>query len=165
MAEGGGRNSLQQILAAYHVPGGDVGVHGLTGNYDQIRAVTDALGFRYSYNPTTHLINHPAGMMFLDKNGVIRGYMYGAEYPTEVIEKNIQAATQQVEGVKPEVILLGCVMIDPVTGKRTLVIKNIMIVLGCTTALILFGSIFHMSRKYKVPPIPDQRAGGQITGV
>ena len=154
----------EQILAAYHVPGGEIGVHGLTGSYDQIRAVTDALGFRYSYNPTTHLINHPAGMMFLDKTGVIRGYMYGAEYPTAVIEKNLLAASQGVQGVKPDVILLGCIMIDPVTGKRTLVIKNIMIVLGCSTALILFGSIFYMSKKYKVPT-GDPRIGGQITGV
>ena len=155
----------QQILAAYHVPGGDVGVHGLTGSYDQIRAVTDALGFRYSYNPTTHLINHPAGMMFLDKTGVIRGYMYGAEYPTEVIEKNLQAAAREVQGVKPEVILLGCVMIDPVTHKRTFVIENIMKVIGSATALLVFGSILYMTKKYKLPPAPGQTTGGQITGL
>jgi protein SCO1/2 len=144
-----GKKSL--ILSAYKVPNGDAGVHGLVGDLDNIHKVTDAIGFRYTYNPATELINHPAGLIFLDKNGVVRGYMYGAEYPTVVLASNLKAASKQVQGQKPEVILLGCVMIDPVTGKRTIVIENLMIVLGCLTALILFGSILYMTVKYKTP--------------
>ena len=154
------------VLAAYHVPGGDSGVHGLVGSLDQIHKVTEAIGFRYSYDPKTQLINHPAGMIFLDKNGVVRGYMYGAEYPTVVLANNLKAATSKVEGMKPEIILLGCVMVNPQTGQRTIIIENLMKVIGSMTALVLFGSIFHMSRKYKTPPIPPEYyRGGSISGV
>jgi protein SCO1/2 len=155
------RSKKTQILQAYHVPGGEEGVHGLVGKLDQIRSVTDTIGFRYSYDPQTQIINHPAGLVFLDKNGAVRGYMYGAEYPTDVLAKNVQLASLQQQGVKPEVILLGCVMVDPVTGKKTLVIERLMIVLGCMTVLILGGSILYMTKKYRLPVAQDlPRAGG-----
>ena len=151
------------ILSAYHVPGGDFGVHALTGNYDQIRKVTNALGFRYSYDPKTQIINHPAGMMFLDKNGYIRGYMYGAEYPTAVIKENLDAANKSVVEIdKPVITLLGCIMTDPKTGRRTLIIENIMKVIGSLTALTVGGSIWHMSKKYKTPPIPPMGGNAAI---
>lgn len=148
------------ILNAYKVQNGEAGVHGLVGDLANIHKVTDAIGFRYDYNPTTQMINHPAGIMFLDKTGVVRGYMYGAEYPTVVVASNLAAATKEVQGEKPEVILLGCVMIDPVTGKRTVVVERLMVVLGCLTASILFGSILYMTAKYKTPPIPPSSRGG-----
>jgi len=55
------------ILSAYHVPGGDEGVHGLVGDLENIHKITDTVGFRYKYDPNTQLINHPAGLMVLDK--------------------------------------------------------------------------------------------------
>ncbi len=146
------------ILSAYHVPGGEEGVHGLVGDLENIHKVTDTIGFRYKYDPNTQLINHPAGLMVLDKNGVVRGYMYGAEYPTLVLTNNLNAASKGIQGEKPEVILLGCVMIDPKTGRRTIVVENLMKVIGTMTALALGGSILYMTKKYKTPPIP--RTGG-----
>lgn len=145
------KEKIEQVLQAYRIPTGEQGVIGLTGNLDQIRSVTNAVGFRYSYDPETELINHPAGLIVLDKNGVVRGYMYGAQFPTDVLAKNVEAAGKEIQGVKPELILLGCVMVDPVTGKKTLVIERLMMVLGCMTALTLAGSIFYMSKKYRAP--------------
>ena len=148
------------ILSAYHVNGGDEGVHGLVGDLDNIRKVTDTVGFIYKYDPKTQLINHPAGLMVLDKSGIVRGYMYGAEYPTVVLTNNLNAAQKGLQGDKPEIILLGCVMIDPKTGKRTLVIENLMQVIGTMTSLTLGGSILYMTKKYKTPPIPPTAQGG-----
>ena len=144
------KDKIQQILQAYRVPSGTDGVTGLVGDLKNIRSVTDSVGFRYSYDPETELINHPAGLIFLDKNGVVRGYMYGAQFPTDVLAKNVEAAGKEIQGVKPELILLGCVMVDPVTGKKTIVIERLMMVLGTMTALTLAGSIFYMSKKYRV---------------
>jgi protein SCO1/2 len=152
------------ILAVYHVNGADTGVHGLVGSMENIRKVTDAIGFRYAYNPTTQQINHPAGMMFLDKTGVVRGYIFGKDYPTVVVANNLKAAAQGVQGEKPQIILLGCVMVDPVTGKRTLIIENLMKVIGTSTALVLGGSILYMTKKYKTPPIPTDYRGGNVPG-
>lgn len=152
---------MKLIAQYYNVP--QHGVHGLTGSMDQIRQVTDALGFRYTFNPDTKAINHPAGLMILDKKGVIRGYIYGSEYPTDILAANVNGAAKEVQAIKkPEIILLGCVMVDPVTHKRTIVVENVMKLLGCLTLLTVVGSIFHMTRKYG-PGGP--RTGGKTAGV
>jgi protein SCO1/2 len=154
------KSKLDRIYSVYSIPGEDIGVHGLVGDMKQIRSVTDAVGFRFTYKPATQQINHPAGLIFLDKTGVVRGYMYGAQYPTEILVKNLEAATVgEVAIKKPEIILMGCVMVDPVTGKRTLVIENVMKVIGTLFALTLGGCILFMSKKYKTPQ------GGHISGV
>jgi len=154
------------ILSAYKVKGGDTGVHGLVGALGNIHKVTDAIGFRYTYNDVTQQINHPAGLIFLDPKGVVRGYIYGAEFPTVVLANNLKAASIGASPAeKPEIVLLGCVMIDPITHKKTVIIENLMKVIGSATALVLFGSIFHMSRKYKTPPIPADYQGGKTPGV
>lgn len=167
------KSKKTKILNAYNVPGGNAGIVTLVGNMDQIRRVTDSVGFRFTYNDATQAINHPAGLMFLDKGGVVRGYIYGAEYPTNVVVSNLESAKRQVKGSEPELVLLGCVMVDPVTGKRTIVIQNLMKVLGSAFALCVFGSIAYMSVKYRVAPIrviklsgspaPDQN-GGKSSG-
>ena len=153
-------DKMKLILGAYHIPGDGDGVHGLVGDLDDIHKVTDALGFRYSYNSTTQAINHPAGMMFLDKNGVVRGYIYGKDYPTVVVANNLKAAALATNAPKPEIVWLGCIMVDPVTGRKTLVIENVMKVVGSLFALCLGGSILYMTRKYKTPPTPPTRRGG-----
>jgi protein SCO1/2 len=84
--------------------------------------------------------------------------MYGASYPNVLLRKNIDAAAKGQIGVEPEVILLGCIMLDPVTGKKTIVVQNVMKLAGIATVLILAFSVVYMSRKYKVDPMPGGRS-------
>lgn len=139
-------------LEAYNLTDREKAVHSWVGTADQILSVTDALGFKYEFNELNGRINHPAAMIFLDKQGIVRGYMYGADYATDVFRKNVIAASRGDKGLKPEIILLGCVMVDPLTGQRTLVINRVLQLFGILTVLIVAGSILYMSRKYRVSP-------------
>jgi protein SCO1/2 len=59
--------------------------HFLTGNQNAIQALTQAVGFRYNWDPKTHLFAHATGIMVLTPEGRVSKYFYGAEYsPTDL---------------------------------------------------------------------------------
>lgn len=101
------------------------GFHFLTGSYANIRRVTDALGFRYVYDAKENTINHPAGLMTLAANGQITGYLINKEFPRTFLTKMIDDARADRLSAKNEPMLFGCIMIDKETGKRSLVIENV----------------------------------------
>lgn len=101
------------------------GFHFLTGSYANIRRVTDALGFRYAYDAKEGTINHPAGLMTLSPNGQITGYLINKEFPRTFLNKMIDDARVDRLSAKNEPMLFGCIMIDKETGKRSLVIENV----------------------------------------
>ncbi len=139
----------------YGMPESAGGWHLLTGDGEaNIRRVTDALGFRYEYKPETDQINHPSGIMVLTPQGKISSYIYGADYPTKVLQDSLVLANEGKVGAKAEVILLGCIMVDPVTGKRTVVVEQVLKIAGIMTVLILGLSILKMSldTKKNAPP-------------
>ena len=148
------------VVDAYKRPSGNEGFHALTGDLVSIRQVTEAIGFSFTYDEKTGQINHPAGITFLNKKGEVSGYIFGAEYNTSVFRKNVEAAEAGQYGVEPEIVFLGCIMIDPVTGQKSLVIKNLMKVLGISTVLMMGCWIAFMSKKYRVAHVSDASQGG-----
>jgi protein SCO1/2 len=122
------------------------GWHLLTGSYDQIRKVTDAVGFKYRYDEKLDLINHPTVSIVVTKSGQVSSYIIGPTIPTSVLKTDLALATNNEIGVKADQsFMFGCIMLDPTTGKYTMVAENI-IRLGCViTLLIVVGSILIMS--------------------
>jgi protein SCO1 len=123
------------------------GYHFLTGQLDQIRRVTDAVGFGFAYDPADGRINHPAGLMFLTPSGRVSKYILGNDYPKPEVEQALALAQQDKIGKQAEVILLGCVMIDPVTGARSLVIENVIRLIAGIFAVGVFTWIGSMMLK------------------
>lgn len=151
----------RELQDMYSRPESGPGWHLLTGTSEaNIRKVTDSLGFRYEYKPETDQINHPSGIMILTPQGKISSYIYGADYPTKVLQDSLVLANEGKVGAKAEVILLGCIMVDPVTGKRTLMVERVLKFAGILTVLILGISILKMSIDSKKNP-----AGGGTSPV
>lgn len=117
------------------------GFHFLTGQLDEIRKVTDSVGFGFAYDPKDDRINHPAGLMVLSSSGKIVQYMTSTEYPPKEFAAALDLAKKNVVGKEAETMLLGCVMIDPVTGKKSLVIENVVRLAAGVFALGLFSWI------------------------
>jgi protein SCO1/2 len=145
---------------------GEESWHYVTSNPESIAKVTEALGFRYTYNEATGLINHPAGIMVLTPEGKVSSYIYGQDYPTRVLEDDIKVAAQNKIGREAEVVLLGCVRVDSVTGQRTLVIEGVLRLFCIATVISIVASILVMNKKYKAglpgqAPTPGQ--GGQAS--
>jgi protein SCO1 len=154
LARGKQRNTVDEYLRlrerARHPADAEAvaaGVRFLTGDEDSIRRLTEALGFRYTFNPRTGQINHPAGIMVLTPSGRVSKYFYGASYPTVLMRKALEEAAEEKIGSKGELILLGCVMLDPETGQRTIVIQNVLRLLAGLTVLVLAISIITMTVK------------------
>lgn len=114
------------------------GYHFLTGEMKEIRKVTDAVGFGFAYDESDGRINHPAGLMFLTPSGKVSQYIMGAEYPWREVDQALIVSAQEGIGTKAETVLLGCVMIDPVTGKRSIVIENVIRLVAGVFAIGIF---------------------------
>ncbi|MBC8066296.1 MAG: SCO family protein [Chlorobia bacterium] len=127
------------------------GFHFLTGQMEEIRKVTDAVGFGFDYDPADGRINHPAGLMILTASGRVSQYIMGAEYPRPILVQALNRANEgQIADRKADVILLGCVMIDPITGQRSLIIEGVIRIIAGAFALGLFiwiGSMIIKARK------------------
>lgn len=153
-----------EILSVYDLAESTGSWHFLTGTEENILKVTDALGFRYVFDPKLNQVNHPAGSMVLTPDGRVSGYFYGAEFFTKPLEQKLDLAAQNKIGtVEKDIILLGCIRMDPVTGQRTLMIENFLKLAGISTVLILVAWITTMSLKYRVTKVSDPNANPTVT--
>ncbi|MGF1669860.1 MAG: SCO family protein, partial [Balneolaceae bacterium] len=62
-------------------PGAEAGWHLLTGNEENIKRLTEAIGFNYTYDQRTDEYIHAAAITFLSPDGKITRYLYGIEFP------------------------------------------------------------------------------------
>jgi len=124
------------IMNAFDDPTADAHWHLLTGTLDNIHRVTDAIGFKYYYNPALDVIRHPTGSVILSPDGTISSYTIGNDFPTKVLSSALEIAKQnQVGQPADESRMFGCIQIDRKTHKVTLVVENI-VRLGCVLTLL-----------------------------
>ncbi|MBE7186634.1 MAG: SCO family protein [Methylobacterium mesophilicum] len=132
--------SLARLAKAFPalVRGG--GVHALTGDETSIHAVTDALGYRYAFNPEIDQYAHLAATAVLTPDGRLARWLFGlAPQPTDLRLALTEAGQGKVGGVADRLLLL-CYHYDPVTGRYGALIWTMLRVGGCGTALAL-GSL------------------------
>jgi protein SCO1 len=134
-------------LERYERPGSAAGWHFLTGTAGSIRSLSEAIGFRYTYNPQTKLYTHAAGLVIATPEGRIARYMYGIDYPPRELEREIDQARAGRIGAPIARLLLLCYDYDSATGKYTLSILRLLRVLGTATALGLGGFLVIMLRR------------------
>jgi len=130
-------------------PGTEEGWRFVVGDWSNIHAVTDTLGFKYTYDEAKDAIDHPSGIMFVTAKGVVSSYIYGAQYSPAQFERNVDLAARSEIGPKATEIFFGCVHVDPLTGKRSIVIENVLKVAGIATVLCLGFTILVLSGKAK----------------
>lgn len=138
----------ESVLQLYKRPGASAGWHFLTGSEDQIKRVTNAIGFKYFYDPAKDQVVHPNSIMVLTPGGRVAKYFFGLEYPAKLMRDTLDAAGQETLAQRSEPILFGCFSSDPVTGKTQLVVMRATQVVGFATVLLLATSIFFMNKKF-----------------
>lgn len=141
----------QSLLKIYDRPEAAKGLHFLTGSYENVSKITRSIGFRYVWRPETAQVYHPTGLVILTKDGKASRYFYGTEYPSKQLQAAFNDGAQNKIGLKSEEIMMGCIMVDPVTGARSLNIMRIIQIFGFLTVAVLFGSIAFMSYKHRRP--------------
>ena len=114
------------------------GWHFLTGSEEQIRRVTDAVGFHYAYDAERDEYAHAAGVLILTPEGRLARYFFGIEYPPRDFRLALVEAAEDKIGSLVDQVLLYCYRYDPKTAKYTAVVMN-MVRLGALATLVALG--------------------------
>ena len=107
----------QTYLRRFARTGSANGFHFLTGDEANIKALTDAVGFHYRYDPATDQFAHASGIMILTPQGKLSRYFYGVEYAPIDIRLGLVEASHNKIGSLTDEALLFCYHYDPATGK------------------------------------------------
>ena len=107
----------QAYVERYGRPETADGWHFLTGREENIRALANAVGFRYSYDEEIKQYAHGAGVELLTPKGVIARYFYGIEFSPRDVRLGIVEASEERIGSPIDSVLLLCYHYDPATGK------------------------------------------------
>ena len=89
----------------------------LTGSEPEIRAVTDAVGFKYAYDEQTKQYAHAAAIVVATPDGRVSRYLYGVEFPAKDLRLALVEASQGRVGTSFDRLLLTCYRYDPASRR------------------------------------------------
>ena len=122
-------------LERYGRPHTANGWHFLTGEQESIDRLTDAIGFRYEYDPKIQQFAHGAGIEVLTPKGAISKYFYGIEFSAWDIRLGLIEAADERIGTPIDDFLLFCYHYDPATGKYGAAVLRLVRAGGIATVL------------------------------
>jgi protein SCO1 len=144
-------------LAQYNRPGSEVGWHFLTGQQTSISELTDAVGFRYVWDPKFQVFAHASGIIVLTPAGNISRYFFGIDYAPKDLRIALTAANDGQTGGLADAVLLYCFCYDPATGKYGLAISHLLKIGGVLTMLGLSGFVITMLWRERMNSKPNVR--------
>jgi protein SCO1/2 len=155
------RGKKDNLVRLYGRPGGEEGWHFLTGTEDQIRRVTEAVGFRYRWDEAQKQYAHATGVVLLTPQGTVSRYFFGVEYAPKELRLGLSEASEgKVGGVTAQLLLL-CYKYDPAIGKYTTTVWAVLRVLGTAVALALAAFVLLALRREKIRSREAALAGGK----
>ena len=138
------------------------GLSFLVGEEKSIKALADAVGFRYQYLPERNEYAHAAVAYLCTPDGRISRYLYGVAFDPHVLRLSLAEASQGGIGSPGDQLLLFCFHYDPETGRYApKVARLVMMMAGCLTVMLLVGGFFVLKTREPSPT----GAAGQIAGV
>lgn len=102
------------------------GWHFLTGTKENIKALTDQLGFYFKWNDRKKEFSHASAAVILTSDGEISRYIHGVEFVPQTIEFSFLEASKGKIGNIIDQIVLYCFQFDPTKNKYTIYAFNIM---------------------------------------
>ncbi|ODS52194.1 MAG: hypothetical protein ABS36_18555 [Acidobacteria bacterium SCN 69-37] len=149
------RDRRDAFLKRYGRPGTDAGVHFLTGRQEAITALTDAVGFRYKYDPAIDQYAHPSVLTVLTPEGHVSRYLFGIEFAPRDLRFALLDASNGAIGSVVDQAVLFCYLYDPTTGSYGFAVINAVRIAGLLTLLGL-GTFILMSLRR------DRRQGSAV---
>jgi protein SCO1/2 len=96
----------------------------LVGNDASVRALTQALGFRFLRDPATGTLAHAAVVFAITPDGTISRYLYGIDYPARDLRLALLEASQGKTGSLADRVVMRCFQYDPATRRYGLFIAR-----------------------------------------
>jgi protein SCO1/2 len=130
------RDDLATLRASQN--GADLtGFHAVVGSPAAIRAVTDALGYHYAWDPRINQYAHAAGVAVLTGGGRLSGWLYGVAPAPGALQAALARAQTNAPSGWTAPLLLLCYHYDASTGRYTLAITRLLQAAGIATMLAL----------------------------
>lgn len=118
-------------------PGAGEGWYFLTGGEEQIRMLTEAIGYKYKPVKGGNQYAHAAAIMFLSPGGTLTRYLYGIKFNEFNIRNALYEAAEGEIGTTVDQALLYCYQYDPDSGNYVPVAWRFMQLGGLVTFLFL----------------------------
>jgi len=123
------------------------GWHFLVGSKDSIHAIADAVGFEYTYLPSTDEYAHAAGICVLTAGGKLSRIFYGTEFAPRDLKFGLMEASEGSIGNPIERIILRCFHYDPLKGTYGFAAMTAIRILGGLTVLAITVAIVTVLRR------------------
>ena len=120
----------------------------LTAPEDRVQKVATALGVHYTYDPEHDRVNHPSAVLVLTPGARVSAYELSGMVPPARFAADVRrAGRDELSKAVSDESWLGCVHVDPVTGKRSIVVQGVLRVLGVLVVLGLVTAMAVLSRR------------------
>lgn len=143
------KNKKESYVKRYGREGTENGWHFLTGTQDSIDKITQAVGFKYTWDEKTQQFAHAGAIMILTPEGKLSKYLYGIDYAPKDVKLAILESSENKIGSPVDQLMLYCFHYDPATGKYGLAVMRVMRVAGLLTLFGLGTMIFVFWRRNK----------------
>jgi len=148
----------EAYLQRYGRTGAESGWHFLTGDENQIRRLTEAVGFRYGFDDSQKQFVHASGIMILTPQGRLSRYFYDVRYSGRDLRLGLIEASHNKIGSAVDQILLYCFHYDPTLGKYSASVMAFIRAGGVLTMLSIAGFVLVLVRRGGFPA----RAGHRV---
>ncbi len=142
----------RHYVKSYRREGAAKGWHFLTGGQESIDRLTQAVGFRYRFDPKSGQFAHASGIMLATAGGTVVRYLYGIEYSPHDLRLGLIESSAGRIGSPVDQVLLLCYHYDPLTGKYGLAIAGVLRAAGAITVAAMIGYLIAMFRRERRRP-------------
>jgi protein SCO1/2 len=116
----------------------------LTGDETSIKALADAVGFSFAWDPEIKQFAHASGIMILTPLGKLARYFFGVEYPVRDVRLSLLEAAGGRIGSPVDQLLLYCYHYNPENGRYGVAIMRVLRLAGLATVALMATFIFVM---------------------
>lgn len=131
--------------------GSEKGWNFYVGDAGSIDRLAKSVGFYFVRDEVSGNITHPAALMVVSPKRRMTRYFVSQEFNARPVLLALQDSAEDKVGDRDIFTsLISCVNVDPLTGKRSLNVMNVIRLGGIATMLAFGISVFVMNRRSKV---------------
>lgn len=127
-------------------PAGGIPIAATVGSAAPVRAVTQALGYHYAFDPRIGQYAHAAASAVLTPDGRLVRWLYGISPNATALDAALADARAGRTGGVVRQLLLLCYHYDPATGTYSLAIERVVRWAGIATVIAIAGLILWLRR-------------------
>lgn len=141
------REQRDRYLQQLDRPRADAGWHFLTGDAENIDALTDAVGFNVRWIESKQEFAHPTTYVFLSGDGSVSQYIHGMQLPERDTRQALVEASAGKVGSPMDLVMLYCFQFDPEANTYTADAFNLMKIASGLTVVVLGGMLYVFWRR------------------